>query len=283
MDIHDLRVLAAVARTLHYTRAARELGLSQPAVSARIACLEKDLGTRLLRRAGRGEAGKVLARLDAARAAVEEVKGLLRGRLRIGASTTPGIYLVPRAAARFSRSHPGVAVEVRVDNTLGVEEAVLRGDLHVGVVGGHLARQDLRSEPLCEDELVLFAAPANPLVRRRPVEIEEVLARGFAMRERGSATRDWFERWLAERGMSFRVGVELGNPEAVKHAVAEGDWVGVLSRLSLAWEFESGRLREVKVRGFRIARGLRVVFHREGEGDRAVEAWVRVLRETLAG
>jgi DNA-binding transcriptional LysR family regulator len=295
MDIHDLRVFAAVARTLHYTRAARELGLSQPAVSARIAFLEKDLGTRLLRRAGRGmaltpagdvlavEAGKVLARLDAARAAVEEVKGLLRGRLRIGASTTPGIYLVPRAAARFSMRHPGVALEVRVDNTLGVEEAVLRGDLHVGVVGGHLVRQDLRSEPLCEDELVVFAAPEHPLARKKAVELEEILEHGFAMRERGSATRDWFERWLAERGKAFRVGVELGNPEAVKHAVAEGAWVGVLSRLCLAWEFQDGRLREVRLRGLRIARSLRVVHHREGAEDRAVEEWVRTLRETLAG
>jgi len=295
MDIHDLRVFAAVARTLHYTRAARELGLSQPAVSARIACLEKDLGTRLLRRAGRGmaltpagevlslEAGKVLARLDAARQAVEEVKGMLRGRLRIGASTTPGIYLVPRAAARFAKRHPGVALDVRVDNTLGVEEAVLRGELHVGVVGGHLARQELRTEPLCEDELVVFAAPDHPLARKRVVEAEELLSHGFAMRERGSATRDWFERWLAENGKSVRVGVELGAPEAVKHAVAEGAWLGVLSRLCLAWEFRDGRLREVKVKGLRIARQLRVVFHREGEGDRAVEEWVKVLRETLAG
>jgi DNA-binding transcriptional LysR family regulator len=295
MDIHDLRVFAAVARTLHYTRAARELGLSQPAVSARIACLEKDLGTRLLRRAGRAmaltpagevlalEAGKVIVRLEAAREAVEQVKGLLRGRLRIGASTTPGIYLVPRAAARFAKRHPGVALEVRVDNTLGVEEAVLRGDLHVGVVGGHLARQELRSEPLCEDELIVFAAPDHPLAKKKTVELDEVLEHGFAMRERGSATRDSFERWLAERGKAFRVGVELGSPEAVKHAVAEGSWLGVLSRLCLEWEIQAGRLREVRLKGLRIARSLRVVYHDDGEPDRSVGEWVRVLRETLAG
>ncbi|MHC4820718.1 MAG: LysR family transcriptional regulator, partial [Planctomycetota bacterium] len=118
MDVHDLRVFAAVARHQHYTRAARELGLSQPAVSARIAVLERELGVRLLQRAGRKmnltpagevlalEAVQVLDRMDAARQAVEEVKGLLRGHVRVGASTTPGIYLVPRAAARFTREHP---------------------------------------------------------------------------------------------------------------------------------------------------------------------------------
>ncbi|HEU4396167.1 MAG TPA: LysR substrate-binding domain-containing protein [Planctomycetota bacterium] len=294
MDIHDLKVFAAVARHLHYTRAARDLGLSQPAVSARIACLEKDLGTRLLQRAGRGmaltpagevlavEAGKVLGRMDAARQAVEEVKGLLRGRLRIGASTTPGIYLVPRAAARFSKRHPGVTLEVRVDNTLGVEEAVHRGDLHAGVVGGHLVARDLRTEPLCDDELVVFASPDHALARKRVVEPDELLAEPFAMRERGSATRDRFERWCAERAMACRVGVEFGSPEAVKHAVAEGAWLGVLSRLALAWELEAGRLREVKVRDFRLVRSLRVVFHDQAAGGRAVEEWLKVLRETLA-
>jgi DNA-binding transcriptional LysR family regulator len=294
MDIHDLRVFSAVARHLHYTRAARELGLSQPAVSARIAVLEKSLGVRLLQRAGRGmaltaagevlavEATKVLGRVEAARQAVEEVKGLLRGRLRIGASTTPGIYIVPRAAARFAKAYPSVTVEVRVGNTLAIEEAVLRGDIHVAVVGGHLAPKDLRTEPLCDDELVVFAAADHPLARKRAAEVEEILEHPFAVRERGSATRDRFERWLGEKGRTCRVGVELGSPEAVKHSVAEGAWLGVLSRIALAWEIESGRLKEIKVRGLDLRRQFRIVRHGEGDAGRAVEEWVRIIRETVA-
>jgi DNA-binding transcriptional LysR family regulator len=294
MDIHDLRVFAAVARHLHYTRAARDLGLSQPAVSARIAVLEKDLGVRLLQRAGRGmaltaagevlasECGKVIARVDAARQAVEEVKGLLRGRLRIGASTTPGIYIVPRAAARFAVSYPGVTLEVRVGNTLEIEEAVLRGDLHAAVVGGHLAAKELRSEPLCDDELLVFAGPDHPLAKKRTVTLEELLEHPFASRERGSATRERFERLVADRGGTCRVGIELGSPEAVKHAVAEGPWIGALSRVAVAWELEAGRLREVKVRGLELARQFRIVHHGVDEGGRAVSEWIRILRETVA-
>jgi DNA-binding transcriptional LysR family regulator len=294
MDIHDLRVFAAVARHLHYTRAARELGLSQPAVSARIAVLEKDLGVRLLQRAGRGmaltaagevlsvEAAKVLTRMDAARQAVEEVKGLLRGRLRIGASTTPGIYIVPRAAARFAKAFPGVTLEVRVGNTLAIEEAVLRGDVHAAVVGGHLAARELLSEPLCDDELIVFSGPDHPLARKRSVTLEEVLQHPFAVREKGSATRDRFERWLADRGLACLAGVELGSPEAVKHAVAEGAWLGALSRVAVEWELEAGRLREVRVRDLVLRRQFQIIRHAEGEGGRAVEEWIRVLRETVA-
>jgi len=294
MDVHDLRVFAAVARTLHYTKAARELGLSQPAVSARIDCLERDLGVRLLERAGRGmrltpsgevlagEAGKVLARVDAARQAVEDVKGLMRGRLAVAASTTPGIYLVPRAAARFAKRHPGVTLEVTVGNTLAVEDAVLRGDVHVGVVGGHLASREVEAEPLCEDELVVFAAPDHRLGRRKSAEPDELLEHPFAFRERGSATRDRFEKWLAERGRAAKVGIELGSPEAVKHAVAEGAWLGVLSRMALEWELAAGRLVEIKVKGLELRRQLRIVRHRDGETSRAVEEWLRALREAVA-
>jgi DNA-binding transcriptional LysR family regulator len=218
--------------------------------------------------------------MDAALQAVEEVKGLLRGRLRIGASTTPGTYIVPRAAARFAALHPGVTLDVRVGNTLAMEEAVLRGDLHVAVVGGHLAAKELASEPLGADELVVFSGPEHPLARKRSVEIAEVLQHPFAVREKGSATRARWERWLEEKGLSGRVGVELGSPEAVKHAVAEGAWLGALSRVACAWEFAAERLREVKVRGLDLRRQFRVVRHAGGEGGRAVEEWVRVLRET---
>jgi DNA-binding transcriptional LysR family regulator len=294
MDIHDLRVFAAVSRHMHYTRAAKELGLSQPAVSARIAFLEKDLGVRLLQRAGRGmaltpagevlsvEAAKVLARVDAAREAVEEVKGLLRGRLRIGSSTTPGIYIVPRAAARFALAYPAVSLEVRMGNTLAVEEAVLRGDLHVAVVGGHLASRELHAEPLCDDEIVVVSAPQHPLARRKGATLDDLLEHPLAVREKGSATRERFETWLRERGKSAKVGIELGSPEALKHAVAEGAWVAAMSRISAAWEIEAGRLREVKVRGLELRRQFRVVRRSEGEGGRAVEEWIRVLRETVA-
>lgn len=294
MDVHDLRVFDAVARHLHYTRAAKEVGLSQPAVSARIDALQRDLGVELLHRVGRGmaltaagevlaqEARKVLARVEAARQAVEEVKGLVRGRLRIGASTTPGIYLVPRAAARFAAAHPGVTLEVEVRNTLAVEEAVLSGDLHLGVVGGHLAARDLQTEALVDDEIVVVCGAGHPLAKKRSVEIDEVLEHPFAARERGSATRQVFERWLADRGRACRVGIELGSPEAVKHAVAEGSWLGALSRMSAAWEAEAGRLRVVRVNGLDLRRRLQVIRQKEGGGGRAAEEIVRFLREAAA-
>lgn len=294
MEIHDLRVFAAVARTLHYTRAARSVGLSQPAVSARIAALEKDLGTRLLVRAGKGmrltPAGEALAReaagildsVEAARRAVEEVQGLVGGRLAVGASTTPGAYLVPRAAARFAARFPGVALEVRVGNTLAIEEAVARGDLHLGVVGGHLASQPLESEDLCDDELVIFSAPAHAMARRRSLDLDQILAVPFAVREKGSATRQRLDDHLAAGGRSVTVGVELGSPEAVKHAVAEGTWLGALSRIALQWELEAGRLVPLRVKEFDLRRRLRVVRAKSGSAGPAAAEWVRILREVAA-
>jgi DNA-binding transcriptional LysR family regulator len=291
MELHDLRVFAAVARTLHYTRAAAAVGLSQPAVSARIAALEKDLGTRLLTRSGKGmrltpagealarEAARVIECVEGARRAVDEVQGLLRGRLAIGASTTPGSYLVPRAAARFTAKYPGVALEVRVGNTLAIEEAVARGDLHLGVVGGHLSSRELVTEDICEDELIVFASATHALSRRRNLDLDAVLACPFAVREPGSATRRRFDEFLSANGRAVTVGVELGSPEAVKHAVAEGVWLGALSRFALAWEIESGRLVALKVKGLDLRRTLRVVRAKVEAPGAAASEWTRILRE----
>ncbi|MHC4821626.1 MAG: LysR substrate-binding domain-containing protein, partial [Planctomycetota bacterium] len=91
------------------------------------------------------------------------------------------------------------------------------------------------------------------------------------------------ERWLAEKGRVCRVGVEFGSPEAVKHAVAEGAWLGVLSDLSIRWEVESKRLVPLKVKGFSVHRRLRVVRHWDEVAGRAVDAWASLLRETAAG
>ncbi len=291
MDIHDLRVFAEVARTLHYTRAAQALGLTQPAISARIAALERSLGTRLLTRSGRGmrltaagevlsrEAHAVLERVEAARRAVEEVQGLVRGRVRVGASSTPGAYLVPVAAARFTKAHPGVSLEVRVGNTLQMEEAILRGDLHVAVVGGHLASRDVSAEPICEDEILLFVAPGHPLAGKRGLQLRDVVAHPFCMRESGSATRRRLEDLLAEHGLAPVVGVELGGAEAVKHAVAEGTWVGALSRFALRWDLDSGRLVALKVRGVDLRRPLSVALAKDAVRTRALDEWIAALRE----
>src|SRR5262245_43283784 len=136
MDASDLKVFLAVAKHLNFTQAGAEVHLSQPSVSVRIRRLEEELGIKLFEPVGKKtaltEAGqllepyarRVLTALDDARIAIEEFQGLERGSLRIGASTTPGMYLVPRIIGPFARRHPKIEIHLIIANTRLVEEAI---------------------------------------------------------------------------------------------------------------------------------------------------------------
>src|SRR5919199_832981 len=150
MDVRDLEVFLSVAKHLNFTRAGDEVHLSQPSISVRIRKLEVDLNVKLFEQVGKRvaltEAGqtlipyarRVVAALDDARLAVEELQGLERGTLRIGASTTPGMYLVPKIIARFKQHHPKVEVHLKIKDTQEVEEGVVNNEFDFGFVGGHL-------------------------------------------------------------------------------------------------------------------------------------------------
>src|SRR5687768_16849130 len=138
MDARDLEVFLSVASHLNFTRAGEEVHLSQPIISVRIHKLEVELGVKLFEQTGKkvklAEAGyvlipyahRVVSALDDARHAIAELQGLERGTLRIGASTTPGMYLVPQIVAHFKRLHPKIEIQMRIGDTRQVEQGIIK-------------------------------------------------------------------------------------------------------------------------------------------------------------
>src|SRR6266550_9602751 len=183
MDVRDLQVFLSVAKHLNYTRAAEEVNLSQPSVSVRMRVLERDLGTRLFEQLGKKialtEAGRLLvpyatriiAAMSDARHAIDELQGLERGLLRIGASTTPGMYLIPRTIAHFKRRYPKIEVHLSVKDTRQIEDEVIRNEFDFGFVGGHLAGDEVDVLPWITDHLVLIVPPNHILARKKSVKI----------------------------------------------------------------------------------------------------------------
>lgn len=155
MDVRGLEVFLSVAKHLNYTRAGEEVNLSQPSVSVRIRQLENELGVKLFEQLGKKvaltEAGlvliaharRVVTAIEDAQHAIDELQGLERGTLRIGASTTPGMYLVPQVIARFKDRYPKVEIHLGIKDTRQVEEGVIRNDFDFGFVGGHLAGDEV--------------------------------------------------------------------------------------------------------------------------------------------
>ncbi len=189
MDVRDLQVFLSVSKHLNFTRAGEELNLSQPSVSVRIRQLETQLGVKLFEQLGKKvaltDAGqllvpyarRVLTAVEDAHHAIDELQGLERGSLRIGASTTPGMYLVPQVIARFKQRYPKIDIHLRIKDTREVEESVLRNEFDFGFVGGHLAASEvtlaltnspgrrLSTNKNCKKKVSYSANPVRPHAR----------------------------------------------------------------------------------------------------------------------
>ncbi|HKZ04208.1 MAG TPA: LysR substrate-binding domain-containing protein [Methylomirabilota bacterium] len=290
ITIRQLEVFLAVARAGSFRRAAETLHLSQPALSQHVAELERALGARLLERLARHvvptEAGRVLAEhatrmfsnLGNARDAVGEIAGLKRGSLHIGASTTPGIYVLPPVIAAFERRYPGIAVSVEIANSTAIEERIRAGELDLGIVGAHALRpgEECVSAGLI-DELVLIVSPAHRWGRRRHVAATRLGEERLLVREEGSATRQVMERALQRAGVRLGRVMELGHTEAIKQGVMAGLGIAFVSAHAVRGETASGRLHELRLRELRIRRHFHVIHHDE----RTLSASARAFIETF--
>lgn len=245
IDLKMLRSFLAVARLRNFTLAARELGITQPAVSIHVRKLEVSLGCRLV-----DSTSREVRLTDEGRALVESGPGVLaavgnvqrrielagakrRRRLRIGASSAPGAWLLPRMLREFRRSDPDVELSCTIRDTLLVEEMLLAGDLDCALVGGHLAQRNVELQPIADDRLVMVAPADHSLCRKKHVSVEDLAEQRFVMREAGSATRRVLEAWLSHQGLEAKVALEVDSPEAVKAMVAAGLGVAAISSFTL--------------------------------------------------
>lgn len=293
MDLRQLEVFAAVVERGSFSRAAASMFLSQPTVSAHVASLERELGVRLLERRGRElqltPAGKALYRkaVEMLRLRAEAIRdvasaaGEVEGVLTVGASSIPAVYILPRAIASFARSFPSVRVVVRQSDTSEVIDRVLSGDLELGVVGSRVESPELSFRPLFQDELALIA-PSSLLPPGGELSPKDLLSLPFVARERGSGTRDVFEKALSRIGLDpsrLRVVAEVGSSEAVLQAVHCGLGVGVVSRLVLRPDLE---VEEAKVEGLQLRRPFYLVQHSEAIPSPSASAMAEFLSSPQA-
>jgi DNA-binding transcriptional LysR family regulator len=299
MNLHQVRIFVTVARWMSFSAAARELFMTQPAVSLQVRALEKSLGIRLLDRSTSklaltqaGEAFLPLAATmlqaeDEARELLADLRGASRGKLRIGTNTTGGMYLLPRILRAFRRAHPNVELLLDIDATDTICERVSEGVLELGFVGGPIQDRRLHVEPAAPDELVLIASLDSPLVQTEQVTLPLLAAQPLVVPEPRSRTRILLEQRLREAGLNVRPVLQLVGTEAVKKAVEANLGVAFVSAYAVEREVAHGYLRQLAVAQLRISRDLEIVRRaRQDPSPTAVllcefvHAWVA---EQLAG
>ncbi len=280
----ELRAFHAAARAGSISAGARELGLSQPTVSAHIAKLEGLYGVELFFRRGRRieltDFGRRL--LEATRrladAEVEAVTLLMNartagtGHLRLCAV---GPYNATPMIRAFRHAHPGVRISMAMGDSQQILRSILDYEADVGILVHDARDPRLLSLPFRRQPLVFFAAASHPLARHPALALRDLHGQAFVMREPGSTTRRVLERVLAAEGVSVRGDLEIGSREAVREAVAQGLGIGVVAEPAYV---EDARTVRLPIRCEDLCTHVHVVCLRERSRARLVSAFFEVVQ-----
>lgn len=291
MDLRQLNYFLAVARHEHMTRASRALFVSQPALSQQIAALERDLGIPLFDRVGRGleltAAGRVLQaraqriveEVDSARAALDDLRGTVRGEIVVAAIQTAGATVLVQAMTGFHARHPGVVVRVREERADAVVEQVLRGEANLGVT--YLpaeAPEGVEMEPLHQEELVLVVPLDHPLAGSE-LAAAQVADLPLVVPPGGYCLRKGIDAVLDEAGARQRVVAEIASMEGISQAVRSGVGVAILPLRYIEPRAAREELAVVRLVDPVPRRTVGVVRSAQRHACTATRAFMEVLRE----
>lgn len=285
MDFQQLTVFLSVAAQRSFTRAAESLFISQPAVSVRIKGLEEELGVILFERsrprelslteAGRkflDYAQKLVNLKEEAQRQMASEEGAAVGLVRLGASSVPGIYLLPFKLAEFKKRQPGIALSLSIMDSSQVLAKLFSYDLDLGFVGSLAQDERLQYYPIADDELVLITPPGHFDAALADVQsdgaaalpLEICLSGNLILRESGSATRALFEAALAHTQVSLRDFAALtfiDNLEAIKQSVRGGLGISLVSQRSAADFLQMKLVDGYRLAGLNLTRQIYMVRH----------------------
>lgn len=292
----QIQAFIEVARTGNVSRAAESLYVTQPALTARIQALEKEMGEALFVRTGRGvrltDAGRVFlpaaeralqAILDG-RQALTDLRSASAGRLALGAAPAVSTYVLPPVLKRFAALHPRVDVAVRTGHSEEILQMVLSEEVQVGLVRT-LRHPDIDASPLYDDELILVAYPQHRFARKGSVELAEVGRERLVMFDRTSSYFELTQTLFLRAGLMARTVMELDNIEAAKKMVEEGLGVALLPKVSVARETAAGLLTRVEIIDAPpIRRSIDAIRRKDaGLPGGVVKAFLSELETTLRG
>jgi DNA-binding transcriptional LysR family regulator len=284
MDLHQIEIFCTLIKLRSFSKTAEALYLTQPTVSGHIKNLEQELGVKLLDRLGKQvmstEAGDVLFRhgqellalRDRAREEIASLSGQVSGLLKIGGSTIPGAYILPSLIGAFKEQHPSAAIQLIIDDTEKIAQAVLNGDLHVGVVGAPMVAPQLESHPYLRDELVIAVPSMHAWAKKRTITLDALCRAPFILRESGSGTRRIMEDRLGKAGISIadlNTIAVMGSSDAVRQSIKGGLGISILSIRAIRDDIVAKRLAAVRLKGVPIERSFSIIL-RKGKSRSAL-------------
>lgn len=270
-----LQVFHSVAVNLSFTKAAKELHITQPAVTGNIKELENSLGISLFNREQNSisltKAGQILLKYtERATAEYKQIEyeiGVLRksfsGELKIGASTTIEQYILPPILARFNKEHPEISISLYNNNTMNIEKDVISRRIDLGIVEGNVGRKEFRYAPFMKDEIVAFAHSFQPIAKKKKIGLDELIKIPVVLRESGSGTLDIITDELQKHKIKLKdmnVRVSLGSTESIKNFLANGNYMGLASVYAIKKEVAQGYFQIIDIEGLNITRTFNFIY-----------------------
>lgn len=274
ITLRQMRVFAAVARTRSFTRAARELHLTQPAISQQIKLLESEVGLPLLEHVGRQihltAAGDELLRyasqitelLREAGESLAAMRGLKRGVLKL-ATVSTAKYFAPSLLSAFAPAYPEVTIRFTVGNREEIIQQLAANETDLVIMGRPPRELITVAEPFAKHPLVMIASPTHPLAGKRRIPLQRLGSENFIIREEGSGTRAAMEHVFGKQGVSIHASMEVSSNETIKQAVMAGMGISFISIHTVALELAVGKLVTLNVVGLPLIRDWFVIHLRD--------------------
>lgn len=294
MDFKKLTVFCKVYECCSFSEAAKQTHLTQPSVSGYIASLERELDTRLFDRKGRKvkptQAGilfykyakRILSVKEEAENEINLFLGRKKGELKLGGSTIPGQYVLPKLLGAFKSFYPHVKICLQIGDTKHIIDLLIQDEIEVGAVGAKLSEPKLNFIPFTKDELVL-AIPANyAFGKDGKISLDTLKSLPFILREMGSGTRMSIERFLAEKGIDvtqMNIIAELGSTEAIRQAIIAGMGVSILSKRAIEVELKAGLIRVLPLNNISLWRDFYLVYPKHKTLSPFTQAFLDFVQE----
>ncbi|MDM8552577.1 selenium metabolism-associated LysR family transcriptional regulator [Desulfobacterales bacterium HSG2] len=297
MDLWQLHIFCKVVQLKSFSKAGKNIHLSQPTVSSHIRDLEEHFGCRLIDRLARGaiptKAGELLytyareliALRDETETALAEFHGKIRGRLVIGGSTIPGVHILPKIIGAFVKDYPEVTIALIIGDTEKIIGDTLSCDLELGIVGAKTGDKKIFQEKLIEDEMRLVIPEGHKWADKKDIPLKMLLDEPFIIREHGSGTLKSVRRSFSRAGCNIeelKITAEMGSTEAVIQGIKHNIGVSVLSTIAVSEELGAGTLKALAIKDLNLKRSFYLTRHKYRTASPLCQVFIKFLKKKLS-
>ncbi len=294
MELHYLKIFHTIAKYLSFKKASEVLCVSQPALSIQIKKLESGTGLKLFNKIGNrivlSEDGEMLYRYtQKIFAVVEELENHIQnlgneiaGTINLGASNTPGVYILPKVIGEMKKRYPKVSVNLHVADTSEIANLIENGTLDVAVNGGNgNYNNNIYAQKLFQDRLVIVASPDNPLAAKKSIEIQELSDITFVVHSITSQLYTYYKKFIEEYGLTENIGMHFGSIDAIKYAIYADLGVSILPFYAVKSEIEKGMLTELHIDCDKLEYPYSLIYNKNKHLSVTTGKFIEIIKEVI--